>query len=234
MNDGESSSVATLPPRRSQEERSSATRAAVNDATIRCLTTAGYAGTTMSTVAETAGVSRGAITHQYGNKREMLLAAIDELIARRQAETLRAVRALAPSPDRPREVLALLWEVYRSDLFAALVEVWNAARTDDELRQVLREVERQHGRQDREVLAEAFGPQIAGHPNFATALELTHNLMRGLALTSVLRVDPDREHALVDGWTSVFVSLTSPGADAVVSTAGQAERSRADGDEQAG
>jgi AcrR family transcriptional regulator len=51
--------------RRSQAERSAATRDALLDATIVCLVEDGYANTTTSRVAERAGVSRGAHLHHF-------------------------------------------------------------------------------------------------------------------------------------------------------------------------
>ena len=54
--------------RRTQEERSAATRAKLLDATIDCLIELGYAGTTTTLIAERAGVSRGAQLHHFPSK----------------------------------------------------------------------------------------------------------------------------------------------------------------------
>lgn len=199
----------TIRPRRTQEERSSATRSIVNEAIIRCLVVDGYAGTTMSAITEAAGVSRGAITHQFGTKRQMLIAAIENLAERSEIESRRLSDDLPTADDRPHAVLSLLWEVFESDLYAAMLEMWNAARTDDELREVVRESEREHGVRHRRLLAEMFGPEIAEHPNFGVALDLTFNLMRGMALTGVLRDNPRREEILLAQWSDVFRRLVT-------------------------
>ncbi len=194
---------------RTHEERSASTRSAVNNAIIQCLIDKGYAGTTMSTITEAAGVSRGAITHQFGTKREMLVAAVENLAARQEVEWRRLSSDLPTVEERSRAVLALLWEVFQSDLYYAMLEMWNAARTDAVLHDVVRKSEREHGLRHRQLLSEMFGPDVAGHPNFRVALDLTFNLMRGMALTAVLRENPTREEDLLDEWSAMFHLLVS-------------------------
>ena len=65
--------------RRSQEDRSSTTRLALMRATIDCLVEYGYAGTTTRLVADRAQVSRGAQTHHFPTKRDLVAAAIEHL-----------------------------------------------------------------------------------------------------------------------------------------------------------
>jgi AcrR family transcriptional regulator len=65
--------------RRTQEERSATTRQTVLDATIACLIDHGYHGATTTAIQERAGVSRGALTHQFPSKNELLAAAIVHL-----------------------------------------------------------------------------------------------------------------------------------------------------------
>ncbi len=199
---------------RTQGERSSATRSIVNDAIIQCLVDSGYAGTTMATITEAAGVSRGAITHQFSSKRHMLIAAIENLAERNVVEFRRLSADLPEAEHRVPAVLTLLWTVFESDLYAAMLEMWNAARTDPELREAVRESELEHGLRHRQLFGELLGPQISGHPNFGVALDLTFNLMRGMALTGVLRDNPSREQILLDEWSQMFARLVSDDANA--------------------
>ena len=80
--------------RRSQAERSAATREALLDATIACLVEDGYANTTTSRVAERAGVSRGAHLHHFQTRQALLAAAMERLAERRGAELLAAATKL--------------------------------------------------------------------------------------------------------------------------------------------
>src|SRR5690242_18826761 len=85
--------TATAPKqRRTQEERSSATRERLLDATVDCLIEYGYAGTTVARIAERAGVTRGAQVHHYPTKADLVLAALRHL-AEKQIE-----QALAELP----------------------------------------------------------------------------------------------------------------------------------------
>ena len=55
-----------------QEERSSVTREKTIAATIDCLIELGYHGATVAAVAERAGISRGAVSHQYPDKSRLV------------------------------------------------------------------------------------------------------------------------------------------------------------------
>ncbi len=69
---------ADRPTRRTQAERSGATRAALLDACARMLATVGYAATTTTAVATEAGVSRGALQYTFGDRAEMMVEVVRE------------------------------------------------------------------------------------------------------------------------------------------------------------
>lgn len=207
MNAGDSTTAET--GHRTQKQRSAATRQAVNDATIRCLVAEGYGGTTLAAVTAAAGVSRGALTHQFATKQEMVLSAVEDLAVRHEHELQRVAVDLPEGDGRAAAVLAVLWGIFQSDMYSAMLELWAAARTDSELRGPLLSVERETGRRQRGVVADAFGPDIAKRPNFGMALDVTFNLMRGMALTGILRDDPTRQRRMVDEWTEVFEYMIS-------------------------
>jgi AcrR family transcriptional regulator len=58
-------------PRRSQEERSRATRAALIDAARRLFAEHGYAGVSADEIVTAAGVTRGAMYHDFVDKRDL-------------------------------------------------------------------------------------------------------------------------------------------------------------------
>src|SRR3954469_23741665 len=95
------SSNTTSPgrPRRSQAERSAATREALLDATLECLVQDGYANTTTARVAERAGVSRGAHLHHFQTRQALVAAAIEHLAQRRTRELLAAAADLPPGAE---------------------------------------------------------------------------------------------------------------------------------------
>lgn len=177
--------TAKPPQRRSQAERSAATRDALLDATIGCLVDDGYANTTTSRVAERAGVSRGAHLHHFQTRQALVAGAMERLAERRGAELLAAAENLPDGRERLVQGLDLLWASYANPLFQAALDLWSHARTDPDLRERLVPVERRLDRQTLEITKRLF-PTIAGQPDFDRLIELAVSTIRGLALLDTL------------------------------------------------
>jgi AcrR family transcriptional regulator len=177
--------TASSSPRRSQAERSAATRDALLDATIACLVEDGYAHTTTSRVAERAGVSRGAHLHHFQTRQALLAAAMERLAERRGAELLAAAEDLPEGRERLVQGLDLLWASYANPLFQAALDLWSHARTDADLRERLVPVERRLDRQTLAITRQLF-PAIAEQPGFDRLIELAVSTIRGLALLDTL------------------------------------------------
>ncbi|MFE3447208.1 TetR/AcrR family transcriptional regulator [Nocardia sp. NPDC059180] len=83
-------------PRRSQEDRSRATRMALEEAGLRLFTERGFAGTSAEELVSAAGVTRGALHHHYGDKRGLFLAVLEQLETDATAEIAQAIEAVDP------------------------------------------------------------------------------------------------------------------------------------------
>jgi AcrR family transcriptional regulator len=127
--------------RRTQAERSAAMRTRLLDATIECLVTYGYAGTTTPRVAERAGVTRGAQIHHFRSKEDLVVAAIEHLAQQRTRAAIREFGRVEASSDPVSTVLDFLWEAHQGPMFVATVELWVAARTGDVLARHIERVE---------------------------------------------------------------------------------------------
>jgi AcrR family transcriptional regulator len=173
------------PRRRSQSERSAATRQALLDATVACLVEDGYAKTTTSRVAQRAGVSRGAHLHHFQTRQALVAAAMEHLAGRRGEHLLAAAETLPEGRERIAKGLDLLWSGYASPLYQAALDLWTHARTDPELRDRLAPVERRLDRETAIVSRELFG-ELAERPGFERLLEMAVATMRGLALLETL------------------------------------------------
>ena len=172
-------------PRRSQAERSAATREALLDATIASLVEDGYANTTTSRVAERAGVSRGAHLHHFQTRQALVAAAIEQLARRRGAEMLAAAEDVPAGPEGIAKGLDLMWASYADPLFQAALDLWSAARTDAELREHLVAIERALDRRTL-ALARRLFPDLAERADFERLVEMAAATMRGLALLDTL------------------------------------------------
>src|SRR3954468_12247753 len=154
------------PRRRTQEERSATTRAALLDATIDCLAEYGYANLTTTRVVERAGVSRGAQVHHFPTKAELVSEAVRHLAGKRIEEFLQTMPKLPSSEEkRVSRILDLIWEVHKSPLFDAALGLWVPSRTDPELRASLAAVENDVADTVASV-GPALFPEVAERPNF--------------------------------------------------------------------
>src|SRR5882762_5427360 len=124
----------TVARRRTQEERSAATKGRLLDATLECLAELGYARTTTTEIAERGGVSRGAQLHHFPTKAELVTEAVGHLFDRRDQEFREAFARLPADADRPRAAVDLLWSMVAGPTFHAWLELVVAARTDVQLK----------------------------------------------------------------------------------------------------
>ncbi|GAA2983839.1 TetR/AcrR family transcriptional regulator [Actinokineospora diospyrosa] len=184
---------------RTQQERSEQTREALLDATIGCLVELGYARTTVQEICLRAGVSRGAQQHHFTTKAELMTAALEHLFARLTRQLREAAVDLPPGPARVTQGIDLLWEAYSGTLSTAAVELWVAARTDPELRETLRPVDRALGHATLELYREAAGVELP-EAELETLLLLSVNLVRGLALDAMIGGDAGRRGRLLEEW----------------------------------
>ncbi len=199
---------APLRLRRTQEERSSETRARLLDATIESLIDVGYAHTTTTGVCERAGLSRGAQVHHFPKKQDLVVSAVAHLAWRRAEEIRRRAAALPPaaSPEQQvRSLLALVRETLSGPLFLAALELWVASRTDAELRHALVGFERAAGRGLTDLWHDIAGP-LADAERFDAVLELTMHLARGMALQQLLRGDDSARRRLFELWSELAMA----------------------------
>ena len=198
--------------RRTQAERRAATRAALVRATVESLVELGYAHTTTQEVQRRAGVSRGALTHHFTSKADLVLAAVDHLYEEFSDSVRQAVADLpADGVTRVRLGVELVWERFHGPLFVATMELWTAARTDPELRAALLPHERRLGIQLRELAFEVFGEEVARHPQSEAMYQVLLTSMRGQALTYALQPDVPRAGPL-QHWLAIVDAFTPAGA----------------------
>lgn len=171
------------PPR---QARAQVTRRRLLDAAVDELLDHGYSGLTTPGVAARAGVSRGAQQNHFPRKIELVAEAVRHL-TRRQLDELRdRLRAVPNGRERVAAGLDVLYDQYSGRLFAVVVELSLAGRGDDELREVIRQEERNISRTMDQTATVIFGEGFpktaeAGH-RWATAL----SAIRGLALLKLL------------------------------------------------
>jgi AcrR family transcriptional regulator len=175
------------------------------DATVASLSEGGYRGTTTLEVQERAGVSRGALLHHFGSRAELILAAVDHLARERIALLVDIAKAPPPREQRTEWAVEILWSTFEGPLFAASLELWQAARADGDLLAALLPQERFLGKTIPGIAAELFGPETSSAGGFSDALAVLLDSMRGAAARGVLR-SALNEKRMLTLWSRMMTS----------------------------
>lgn len=178
--------------RKTSAERMAETRVRLLDAVIETLAECGYAGTSTTEIARRSGLTRGAQLHHFGTKDQMMLAAIEHLNRRTNADAFVAALDQLPSDqDRLRTALMLLAETSSGVLPAAYTEFWVASRTNPEFTEALRATDVVA----RETARALFGAEILSRagPEFDARLDIVLYALRGMAVDAHLATDEERQ-----------------------------------------
>lgn len=176
------------PPRRSQESRSAETRARLLSAAINSLYRRGYGATTTMIVAEEAGVSRGAMLHQFPTKVELMLFVVRS-VYREELDLYREkVFAIEDPHERVLALPEVMWEVLSRPEGVAVLEVLQGARSDPELAGQLKPLQ---ARIERDSFAAVdFVTEQAGVHLPTVVKRLMVWSIRGLSLAELLAEEP--------------------------------------------
>ncbi|MEJ8658024.1 MULTISPECIES: TetR/AcrR family transcriptional regulator [Streptomyces] len=181
--------VVTAP----KQDRSRATRQRLLQAAVACLAERGWAGSTVSVVAERAGVSRGAAQHHFPTREDLFTAAV-EYVAEERSSALRAL----PVQNRAA-VLEALVDLYTGPLFRAALHLWVAASNEEQLRARVTELEARVGRETHRIAVELLGADES-EPGVRETVQGLLDMARGLGLANLLTDDAARRKRVVAQW----------------------------------
>ncbi|CAN5905311.1 hypothetical protein BH11PSE1_BH11PSE1_23890 [soil metagenome] len=197
--------------RRSQAERTARMRARLIDAAVDCLNRLGYSATTLSTIAEAAGVSRGGMLHQFPSKVDLMLAVV--AYASGADERSHQPPALNDDDDKLAYFMSrteTTWTVLIQEPAMAKLEIMMAARSDKVLaaklpdmfnsieqnrRKRMWELAQEIGIKDREAIDAMVGLHMAA--------------MRGLAMELLVtgdRAPVERSFALLKSYKDILIT----------------------------
>ena len=188
--------------RRTQDERRAETRRALLDATVDCLLARGYQGTSLARIAETAGLTTGALQHHFKSRQQLMLAVIEE---ERSSPTYKldpADQVDKSAIDRCRFAVESIWQWYANPRYPAVWDIILAARYGDTLAASIKAWRAQSSNELDEALVVLFPER---HFSADWLKNLQHFLishLRGLALMRIYE-----EHLLDEERLDVDVQL---------------------------
>ncbi|WP_381797044.1 TetR/AcrR family transcriptional regulator [Streptomyces niveus] len=186
-----------------KQDRSRVTRQRLLEAAVACLAEHGWAGSTVSVVAERAGVSRGAAQHHFPTREDLFTAAVEYVAEERST----ALRALAPSgPPHRREVVEAVVTLYTGPLFRAALHLWVAASDEEQLRPRVTELEARVGREAHRMTVELLGADESV-PGVRETVQGLLDMARGLGLATLLTDDTQRRNRVVAQWARILETV---------------------------
>jgi AcrR family transcriptional regulator len=176
-----------------QAQKSAATRKLILESAIRCFVELGYAGTTTTAIAQRAGLSRGAMLHHFPSKIDVFRGAIEYLHSKRLRAFRRAMARTPPEgADRVMLGVRAFWAHVRHPMFVAFFELSVAARTDPELAAILAPSQQAFEREWYQTAREVFPEWQGRDREFDIALDLSRNVLEGMAIRFLTEPDEER------------------------------------------
>lgn len=195
-------------PRRSQADRSAATRAKVIAAARDVLCAQGYSGATMHAIRDAAGMSLGAIQHQFPTKAKLMAAVAAEFSAYRVRVYREAIRRGRSPRESMENLIDANFEMISRPEMAAVLEIHLARRNDPDLD---REVGPSTRRFDRRVRLWAYSilhaAGIAEDETHLSVQLLNNAVSRGLTVEYIRNADAAFIERAVQIWKKQMLDL---------------------------
>ncbi|WP_338447068.1 TetR/AcrR family transcriptional regulator [Pelagerythrobacter marensis] len=179
--------MAEKPRRQTQAERSAGTREALLSAAIETLHEHGYAATSTMLVAEKAGVSRGAMLHQFRTKADLMTFVVEAVF---EEELERYAEYLSGMTDPEQRLLAypeMAWDVLSRPSGVAVLEILQGSRSDPQLCEKLAPVQT---RIEEQALAFTHLAAPGDTRGAMAVMRLIVWAVRGLSIAQVLAPAP--------------------------------------------
>ncbi|MGX1756266.1 TetR/AcrR family transcriptional regulator [Streptomyces lydicus] len=195
-------------PKQPQQERSRATRLKLLEAAVSCLAERGWSGSTVSVVAERAGVSRGAAQHHFRTREDLFTAAVEHVAEKRQGAVKAVARNLPPAGSMARTwiIVEELVGLYTGPLFRAALHLWVAASDEEQLRDRVTALEAKVGREAHRTAVTLLDADEAV-PGVRETVQGLLDMARGLGLANLLTDDTARRDRVVEQWAKIIDGL---------------------------
>lgn len=187
--------------RRTQAERSDATRELILDAAVTLIRKRGYGGLRTGEVSEMANVSRGAQLHHFPTKNDLLVATLRHMNQKMMAaHRERLAQARKAGSDPIEFIIADATDFFFGDYFFIILSIGMSDERNMELHEMSRPISKESRyeieRNWRAILEEAGLPRQIS----ADILDLTMSIARGFSIRRLLDDNPARFKKLFKIW----------------------------------
>jgi AcrR family transcriptional regulator len=190
-----------------QQERSRQTRIRVTQATIECILAKGIRDTSTVDIARQAGVSRGALLHQYPSKAVLMRAALEDLL-HREVENVRGMAMEVKAGKLNFDsLLEALFEHFKGDMYMVTLEYLTNARTDPSIMEVLIPLAKKFNDSLEQIWEQLVASPEQSSPQNRIALNATLCMMRGMGAQSIWRDDPRLYRDMLVFWKKTLLEL---------------------------
>jgi AcrR family transcriptional regulator len=189
--------MSIAPTRRTTapRKRGDDTRAKIVDETVRCIVEEGFTAATAKHVAERAGVTWGVIQYHFGDRNGLLMAVVDDGVARLIDTLSSADVSDLPLRERIEVVVDTAWSCYSSPTSLAAFEILRATRGGPG------ESSRRHLLEMNSAINQ-LGRLITEDPSNAGVAEVIWAALRGVVLAEMIMDSPidwsQERRALID------------------------------------
>ncbi|WP_213769161.1 TetR/AcrR family transcriptional regulator [Caballeronia sp. dw_19] len=189
--------------RRTQAERTEETRGKILDAAVQVLSRKGYAGFRTQDVAELAEVSRGALTHHFASKEELLVETLQHAF---EGIAQRGAARAHPHASIDATIAALIrdsQDFFFSDLFLMGLEFSALSRRDPDNAIPVPAISRVSRLPVEAAWVEALIASGVPASMAEDLLWLTNSIVRGLAVRRLWQDDRSRFNRTLRVWRSM-------------------------------
>ncbi|WP_314174879.1 TetR/AcrR family transcriptional regulator [Streptomyces winkii] len=185
-----------------KQDRSRATRQRLLESAVTCLAEHGWTGSTVTVVAEHAGVSRGAAQHHFPTREDLFTAAV-EYVAEERSKALRSPGRGSDGRPGTRAAVEMLVALYTGPLFRAALQLWVAASNEPQLGPRVVALEARIGRETHRMAVQLLGADESV-PGVRETVQGLLDMARGLGLANLLTDDSARRRRVVAQWESII------------------------------
>jgi len=191
----------------SRDPRSEIMRDKLLSATLDVILSEGWTGTSTPKICKEAGVSRGAQTHHFPKKSELMMASLQRVATDHESAIADKVSQISSKDRSLKAVLRAIWESCQDDRFMQpSLEAMVASRTDQELCDHVAPRDKQAIRSMRSLACEVVDTSL-NEEQIGDIIELSIYLFRGIAVERGMHDDDRFCDGLFDIWYNIIANF---------------------------